>query len=189
MTKITRLCALGALTLGLAACGRPSIDDHAGQGPELEVEEFLSGSLTAHGIFQDLFGDVRRSFVVEIDGQWDAAAQTLTLNEDFVYEDGSTENRVWILTKTGDETWEATTEAALGVAEGVESGNAFNFSYTLDFVTGDGGSLRASVDDYLFQIDDQHMVNIGYVSKWGFDIGTVSIFFRRAEPLGAASGG
>lgn len=178
MRKIKYLAA--ALAMTLAACGGPDLADHAEQGPELELEQFLVGELTAHGVFQDRFGTVRRSFVVDILGEWDG--ETLTLTEDFIYEDGTTEQRIWRLTQTSDETWTGTAEGVVGEASGEESGNAFNWRYTIDLKTPDG-ELRASFDDWLWQIDDQVMVNRAYVTKFGIEIGQLSIFFRRKEPL------
>ena len=114
------ILALLAAT-ALAACsGAPSRDDPKLSDRELNLEEFFSGRSVAHGQFQDRFGTVRRRFVVEIDGDWDG--ETLTLTEDFVYEDGATERRVWRLRKTGpvtaDQTWEGTAAGVQGVATG-----------------------------------------------------------------------
>ena len=66
------------------------------------------------GQFQDIFGQVRRQFTVKIKGDWNGT--TLKLVEDFVYEDGSTEQRVWTLHKTGATTWEGTAPGVIGVA-------------------------------------------------------------------------
>jgi len=175
-----RLALLLALPLG-ACGGTPTLDDFAGATPELELERFLDGKLTAHGIFQDRFGDVRRSFVVDIEGTWDG--EVLTLVEDFTYEDGTTERRVWRLTQTGPESWRGTAEGVIGEATGEETGNAFNWRYTIDLPTPDG-TLRASFDDWLWQMDDRVMINRAYVTKFGVEIGQLSIFFRREEPLG-----
>ncbi|MEM1346526.1 MAG: DUF3833 domain-containing protein [Pseudomonadota bacterium] len=175
-----RLAAF-ALIAALAGCdGKPELADQLGQGPELELERFLDGRLTAHGVFQDRFGNLRRSFVVEALGEWDG--ETLTLTEDFVYEDGSTEQRIWRLYKTGEETWAGTAEGVVGEAVGEEAGNAFNWRYTIDLQTPDG-PLRASFDDWIWALDDRVLVNRAYVSKFGVEIGQLSIFFRREEPL------
>jgi len=177
---MTRLTLALLVPLWLAACGTPSLDDHRGAEPELELERFLDGRLTAHGIFQDRFGDLRRSFVVDVVGEWDG--ETLTLTEDFVYEDGTTERRVWELQQTGPESWRGSAEGVIGEATGEEAGNAFNWRYTIDLPTPDG-PLRASFDDWLWRLDDRVMVNRAYVTKYGIEIGQLSIFFRREEPL------
>ena len=55
--------------------------------------------MLAKGQFQDVFGTVRRRFDVVVTGTWDG--ETLKLVEDFDYEDGTTEQRIWRLKKTG----------------------------------------------------------------------------------------
>jgi len=182
MRRLARRAAPLAL-LALGACsGTPELADFDGATPELELERFLDGRLSAHGVFQDRFGDLRRSFVVDVEGDWDG--ETLTLRENFVYEDGSTETRTWELVKTGPESWEGTAEGVVGTATGEENGNAFNWRYTIDLDTPDG-TLRASFDDWLWRLDDRVIVNRAYVSKYGVEIGTLSIFFRRETPLDA----
>jgi hypothetical protein len=130
MTRILRPAVL-LLALGLAACtGKPSLDDPPLSDRELNLEEFFVGRTVARGQFQDVFGTVRRRFDVEIEGTWDG--ERLRLVEDFVYEDGSTERRVWTLRKTGPETWEGTAPGVIGRATGEERGDAFNWRYTID---------------------------------------------------------
>ena len=62
---------------------------------QLNLEEFFDGQLVAYGQFKDVLGNVSRRFVVDIQGTWDG--ETLTLVEDFVYEDDSTEQRDKVL--------------------------------------------------------------------------------------------
>jgi len=50
------------------------------------------------------------------------------------------------------------------------------------------GTLRATFDDWIWRLDDRVMVNRAYVTKWGIEIGTLSIFFRREEPLPPGEG-
>jgi hypothetical protein len=53
----------------LAACtGKPSFDDASLSDQKLNIEEFFDGELVAYGQFQDVLGTVRRSFVVNIQG-------------------------------------------------------------------------------------------------------------------------
>ena len=169
------LAALGLLLL--AACaGRPDLADHAGAGPPMALEEYFDGPLTAHGVFQDRFGTVRRKFAVAVEGDWDG--ETLTLDERFTYEDGSTERRVWRLRKTGPTTWEGTAEGVVGVARGETSGDAFTWAYTIDLATPDG-PLRVSIEDWIWRIDDRVALNRAYVERFGVEIGQLLIAFRR----------
>jgi hypothetical protein len=168
---------IGAL-LVLAACtGRPSPEATLG-GPKLDLEEYFDGRLVAHGQFQDLFGEVRRRFSVDIVGEWDG--ETLTLTEDFLYEDGSTERRVWTLVKTGPDTWTGTAPGVIGEATGIERNETFNWRYRIDLPVPDG-VLRVDFDDWMWRLDETRVLNRAYMTRWGVDIGEVIIFFQKIE--------
>lgn len=175
--------ALAVLSLlALTACvGRPSLEDASLSTRQLELEEFFDGTLTAHGQFQDVLGTVRRQFVVTIKGDWDGSR--LKLIEDFVYEDGSTEQRVWTLRKTGDETWEGTAPGVIGVAKGVEKGDRFNWKYTIDLpvpaADGPARTVRVSFDDWMWQLSDDRLFNRAYMRRAGITLGDVSIYFEK----------
>jgi len=113
--------------------------------------------------------------------------QTLRLVEDFVYEDGSTEQRVWTLVKTGpiqaDQTWQGTAPGVIGVATGEENGNRFNWRYEIDLpvpaADGTADTLRVTFDDWMWQLTDDRLFNRAYMKRFGFDIGDVSISFEK----------
>lgn len=165
------------LFFGLAACsGRPALDDPALSERELNLEEFFAGHTRAYGQFQDVFGTVRRRFEVDITGTWDGAR--LTLVEDFVYEDASTEQRIWTLTKTGAETWEGTAPGVQGVATGEERGDTFNWQYTIDLPVPDG-TLRVTFDDWMWLLSEDRLLNRAYMYRFGVYIGDVIITFEK----------
>jgi hypothetical protein len=166
----------------LAACtGKPSFDDPSLSDRKLNLEEFFDGELVAHGQFQDILGTVRRSFVVEITGDWDGT--TLRLNERFVYEDGSTEVRDWTLTKTGDDSWTGTAPGVVGQAVGVEQDNRFNWRYTIDLpvpaADGTAETVRVTFDDWMWLLAEDRLFNRAYMQRYGVDIGDVSISFEK----------
>jgi hypothetical protein len=166
----------------LAACGnRPSLDDPILSDRELNLEEFFDGRLVARGQFQDRFGTVRRRFDVDIEGDWDG--HRLRLVEDFVYEDGAVERRVWTLVKTGEQTWQGTAPGVIGVATGEERGDTFNWRYTIDLPipSADGSveTLRVRFDDWMWQLGDNTLLNRAYVERFGIEIGEVIIAFEK----------
>ena len=166
----------------LAACtGKPSFDDPALSDRKLNLEEFFDGELVAYGQFQDILGTVRRSFVVEITGNWDG--ERLLLTEDFLYEDGSTEQRVWTLTKTGPDSWEGTAPGVIGVARGVEQDNRFNWAYEIDLpvpvADGSSETIRVTFDDWMWLMSEDRLFNRAYIQRYGVDIGDVAISFEK----------
>ncbi|MCR9127710.1 MAG: DUF3833 domain-containing protein [Rhodobacteraceae bacterium] len=166
-----------AVFAALAGCtGKPALDDPGLSAAQLDLETFFEGRTVAHGQFQDAFGTVRRRFDVEIEGTWDG--ETLRLVEDFSYADGSTEQRVWSLRKTGEQTWQGTADGVLGVARGEERGDTFNWRYTIDLPVPDG-TLRVTFDDWMWLLNDRRLLNRAYMKRFGIDIGEVIIIFEK----------
>ncbi|MEM8958881.1 MAG: DUF3833 domain-containing protein [Pseudomonadota bacterium] len=170
------------LMLILAGCaGRPSLDDASLSDRQLRLEEFFAGESVAYGQFQDVFGTVRRRFDVDVEGTWDG--QTLRLVEDFVYEDGATEQRIWTLVKTGDRTWRGTAPGVIGEATGEERGDTFNWQYRIDLpipsATGETETLRVRFDDWMWLVGEDRLLNRAYVFRSGVYIGDVVIWFEK----------
>jgi hypothetical protein len=170
------LLLLGSVALLSGCVGKPSLEDPALSTRDFELQEFFEGRVTAKGQFQDIFGTVRRRFDVEIEGTWDG--ETLRLVEDFIYEDGSTEQRVWTLRQTGPETWEGTAPGVIGVATGEERGDTFNWKYEIDLPVPDG-TLRVTFDDWMWDLGDGRVLNRAYMKRFGLDIGEVLIAFEK----------
>lgn len=166
----------------LAGCvGKPSLTDTSLSTRQLNIEQFFDGDLVAYGQFQDVLGTVRRQFTVKIKGDWNG--KRLKLVEDFVYEDGSTEQRVWTLVKTGAQTWAGTAPGVIGQAVGVEQGDRFNWRYTIDLpvpaADGPATTVRVTFDDWIWLQSDSRAFNRAYMKRYGLAIGDVSISFEK----------
>ncbi len=172
-----RLAALLAVIIVAGCVGKPALEDQKLSSRDFNLEEYFDGRVVAKGQFQDVFGTVRRRFDVVIDGTWDG--ETLRLVEDFTYEDGSEEQRIWTLQKTGPETWRGSAPGVIGDAVGEERGDSFNWKYRIDLPVPDG-TLRVRFDDWMWLIDDRTVLNRAYMKKFGADIGEVIIFFEKA---------
>jgi len=167
-----------AVLLMLAACtGKPALDDPNLSTRNLNLEEFFQVDLVAYGQFQDVLGEVRRRFEVKINGTWDG--ETLRLVEDFVYEDGSTEQRIWLLEKLDEQRWQGTADGVIGIATGEERGDVFNWAYTIDLPVEQGETLRVSFDDWMWLLSDDRLLNRAYMKRFGVTIGEVIIYFER----------
>ena len=169
-----------AVLIGISGCSNMKPEDFAGSEPTLLIEEYFAGRTKAWGIFQDRFGRLRRQFEVEIDGTWDG--ETLTLVEDFLYDDGETEQRIWRITKRGEHAYEGRAEGVIGVANGLAYGNALNWTYQFALKVEDD-TWNVTFDDWLFLQSDDVLINRAEVTKFGFKLGEVTLVFRKiAEP-------
>ncbi|WP_298851623.1 DUF3833 family protein [uncultured Ruegeria sp.] len=168
--------AVASLALLAACSSKPRVSKTFLSDRKLNLEEFFEGKTVAYGQFQDVLGNIPRRFTVDIDGTWDG--KTLTLVEDFVYDDGATEQRVWSLTKTGEDTWTGTAPGVLGTASGIERGDTFNWKYKIDLPIKEG-TMRVNFDDWMWLLDDDRLLNRAYVSRYGLRLGEVILFFEK----------
>lgn len=152
--------------------------DFATAQPKLVLEEYFAGKTRAWGLFEDRFGTVRRQFTVDIDGDWNG--ERLVLDEAFLYSDGETDRRVWTIRKTTDGQYIGEAGDVVGQAAGESAGNALNWAYTMDLKVGDG-TLRVRFNDWMFLQPDNVIINRARVTKWGVEIGQVTLFFRKVD--------
>lgn len=146
--------------------------------PQLAIEEFFEGQVEAWGLFVDRFGDLRRQFKVDLRGDWDG--RLLTLSEDFFYADGETQRRQWHILKKDGGRYEGRAHDVFGVAHGKVAGNAFNWTYDLNLRMF-GHDVRVHVDDWMFLQPGGVLINRAKISKFGFELGTLEIFFRHVD--------
>ena len=164
----------------LSACSGMKPEQFADGEPKLVLEEYFDGKVYAWGIFEDRFGQVKRQFQVDIDSRWDG--KQLVLDEAFLFDDGERSRRVWTITKHSNERYSGTAADVVGEAEGIASGNALNWRYQMMLKVGDG-EWQVSFDDWMFLQPGGVMVNRAVVSKWGIELGQVTLFFARAEAM------
>ncbi len=177
--RLTRLFASAVAfpaTAVMSACISPSLSDFQEAPRELILEEYFDGEITAYGIFEDRFNKLRRAFKVNIVGTVDG--KILTLNEDFIYDDGEESTRVWTIEILGDGRYRGTAGDVPGYAEGRVVGNAFNWRYRVDLKV-DDSTWNVGFDDWMYLLDDGVLMNRAYVSRFGVLIGEVTISFDK----------
>lgn len=152
------------------------VEQFEGNAPRFAPEIYFNGRVRAWGIFEDRFGKLRRQFAVTINGEWDG--RTLTLTEDFAYADGEIERRVWTINRIDPHTYSATADSIVGTASGKTFGNVIEWRYVFALTVG-RRQWHVQFDDWMFQQDDDVVINRARVSKWGFEIGSTTIFFQR----------
>ena len=144
--------------------------------PKLVLEEYFNGKTEAWGMFHDRFGNLKRTFKVDIIGT--LTEDELTLDERFLYDDGEKERRVWKIKLLGNNKYSGTADDVIGEASGVASGNALNWRYKLDLKVKDT-NIKVDFDDWMFLQDKGVLMNRAEVKKWGLNIGIVTITFLK----------
>jgi hypothetical protein len=170
-----------SISLVLLLCGcSASLDDYQTSKPKFGLQTYFNGELTAWGIVQDYSGKLTRRFCVDIIGTWQGNEGQL--HETFYYADGEQQIRVWQLSIADDGTVSGSADDVVGIASGSSSGASFNWQYTLTVPIGDS-QYDFAVDDWMFQLDEQRMMNRSYMKKLGVTVAEISIFFDKTAPL------
>ena len=170
------IAATASTPLWLSACASQSLEGYAQERPVLDLARYFNGVVDAHGIFQDRSGQIVRRFTVVMDCRWEGDQGVL--DEAFSYSDGSTQRRVWRLTKHADGRYTGRADDVVGEAEGQESGNAFRWNYTLRLPV-DGKEYDVQFDDWMFLVDERVMLNRATMSKFGITLGEVLLSFTK----------
>ena len=175
-TRRHALLTLLAGTAVLTGCASPQVTDYAQERPLLELDRYFTGRVLAHGVFQKRNGAVARRFTVVMDCHWEGNQGVL--DEAFTYSDGTTERRIWRLTKHTDGRYTGTAGDVVGEAQGQTSGNAFRWNYTLRLPV-DGKEYEVQFDDWMFLVDDRVLLNRATMSKFGVTLGEVLLSFTK----------
>ncbi len=158
----------------LSNCRDMSPEEYKNTEPKIKIEEYFLGNVNAWGIFQDRSGKVKRQFTAKMNGSFDG--QDFILNEDFSWNDGEEQQRRWTIKKTGDHNYEGTAADVVGVAKGVSYGSAFKFEYNL-LIPFKNKKIKVRFDDWIFKQDDKVAINRAIVTKFGFKVGELTVFF------------
>lgn len=171
-----RVFLLVGVALLHAGCAGQQVADYASAKPKLDLAEYFNGTIDAWGMFQNRSGQVQKQFHVRIDATW--KGDIGTLDEYFEYADGTTQRRVWTVTKHGQGRYTGRAADVVGEAQGEAAGNALRWRYTLALPV-DGTVWHVAFDDWLYLLDDRTLLNRSVMSKFGFELGEVTLVFRK----------
>lgn len=176
MKRRLLLAAATGSALMLGGCASQSIDQYRTEKPELDLKQYFNGTLDAYGVFTDRSGAVVKRFTVVMNCSWQGNEGVL--DEDFTYSDGTTQKRVWRLTKLPDGKYTGTAGDVIGTAQGQARGNAFYWTYTLSLPV-DGNVYEVRFDDWMYLMTDKVMLNKATMSKFGVKLGEVTLSFTK----------
>lgn len=171
-----KISTIFSLILLLTSCAAPDVTHYAKVQPKLDLIKYFVGTTDAWGIFQQRNGEVVKRFHVEIIGT--QQGEKLILDENFAYDDGTKQQRVWTLIKSSDGLWHGTAADVVGEAIGQVAGNALHWQYTL-LLPVDSETYQMRFDDWMYLMDDQSMINRASMSKFGVEFGQVTLFFKK----------
>jgi len=170
----------GFVLLFLSGCSAIDMKAYRDNQPQLDLFEYFSGETQGWGIVQNRKGELTRQFVVDIHGTINDKGQ-LILEEDFIWNDGEETTRTWLLTKDDQHSFSGTAQDVVDRASGVLYGNVLNWKYRL-LLNVDGTDWQVTFDDWMFQVSDELLLNRAVMSKFGIQLGEVTIVFKKPTP-------
>jgi hypothetical protein len=162
-----------------SGCAGPRLEDFTGSEPAFALQDFFDGELSAHGIVRDRAGRVTRSFNATINASRDGDATVL--DEAFLFSDGERQRRVWRIEPTAEPgRYSASAGDVIGPARLESRGSALRLRYVLR-VPYRGSELDLSVDDWMYRVSENVVINVSTLRKWGVRVGSIELAIVR-EP-------
>jgi len=165
----------------ISGCSSTQVSDYRDNNPVFEPVWF-DGDMTAHGIVKNRSGKVIRRFNVTMNGSWQQSEDGLnigTLVEDFVFDDGGRQQRIWTFEQLSDKQY-------LASANDVEkprllkyAGNSLFLNYRLQ-VALKSRSIILNVEDRMYLINDRVLLNESVLTKWGFRVGDIQLVMLKS---------
>ncbi len=169
---------LAVIMATLVGCSPVTVTDYAGLEPKLDPVSFFDGPLTAHGVVKDRSGRVIRSFNAVIEASWEQGVGTLV--EDFVFDDGEQQQRIWTLTPDPEGGYVGTAGDVVGPGQMQFAGNSIFLEYVLR-VPYSGSTVDVAVDDRMYLVAPDVLVNESVMTKFGFRVGTILLVIVRGD--------
>ncbi len=167
---------MAVMLVTLMACSQVHVTDYNDMQPELDIEAFFNGELTAHGVVKDRSGKVIRHFSADIAASWEGGVGTLV--EDFVFDDGETQQRIWVLTPTGNGNFTGTAGDVVGTGKLQQAGNSLFLDYVLRLAYKDG-EIDVHVDDRMYLVSPDVLINESVLNKFVFRVGSLLLVITR----------
>lgn len=161
----------------LYGCGTTPVD-YKNTSPEFDLKDFFTGELKGWGYVKNYQGKVTKRFVVDLTGTWENNKGVLY--ELFTYQDGSTQERTWYLTKQENNINTGTASDVVGEAKGTQEGFAFKWNYDLLFES-EGKQIQVHLQDWIYQIDENAVISQAAIKKFGIKVGEVIVFILKEE--------
>lgn len=167
---------IGTVAVLANSCSSVSVQDYAQSQPTLSLPEFFQGNLTAHGVVKNFRGRVTRRFNADITAYWRDG--TGTLEEDFVFDNGDVERRVWNLEPTDSGGYIGTAGDVVGEGKVTLAGNSAFLDYVLR-VPYNGTTIDVRVDDRMYLVSPTILINESRMSKFGIKVGEILLVIEK----------
>ena len=145
--------------------------------PILDLRKFFNGKVKGWGIAYDFFSRTKFRFLLDLEGQWEGEKGTLT--DYFTFTNGLKKQRTWTIEFMDEHRYKATAPDVIGEGQGTQQGNTAHSRYHLILPGKNGKKADFYVDDWLYMIDENTIMNRVKFRKWGLVVSELHIAFSK----------
>ncbi|MEP2640902.1 DUF3833 domain-containing protein [Roseobacter sp.] len=176
--------ALGALVLcwvlgRMTGFVAQTPEDYEDGTPDFDVRAHLNGPMLCEGVIYGPLGRVSSRFVADFDCTWDG--NTGVIDEHFVYDDGSTQDRKWHLQVTDTGALAATADDVVGQGAGRQTGPAVMLTYKIRLPDNAGGHVLKTLD-WMYLTPNGTIMNRSQFRKFGIKVAELIATIRPKDP-------
>jgi hypothetical protein len=169
--------ALITLCFLFNGCRSLAPESFAGGAPRFEPEKYFEGPTRSWGVMESRSGKPKSRFETEMMGRREGS--DLVITQDFTFEDGRKQQRVWRLRRIDDHRYEATANDVVGVSVGQAFGNTFHWEYTLAVRPGNP-LANVHLEHWMYlAADGDTMINRVLIRKLGVTLAETTEHFHR----------
>jgi hypothetical protein len=162
--------------MSLFSCSIKTPKFYQNNSPKFDIRKYFSGKLEAYGVVKDWRGKINRRFHATMNGKW--RGNEGVLEEHFLFDDGEKQSRIWKIKVLDDNNFIASAGDVIGEAKGEQYGNSLRMDYILRTPVGKK-VYNLSIEDWIYLIDEKHVINESKIKKFGLTIGYLTIGFNK----------
>lgn len=165
---------LAAMTL--AGCNDiPVATDEPGQA--ISLVDAFAGRAHASGLYRVKHVWTERRFRENLAGRLDA--NTLTLTQDYQYDDGFRNRLTWVFRRSGANSWTGRRDDSVEDARITETGRDIRMTYLVDLRTSSGVE-RLGFNELIYRRNDGRIISEAVVLSEGFPVANQRVEIYRS---------
>jgi hypothetical protein len=176
-TPLTFSAAVLFLCVFLSGCASLTPQDFSAAVPRFEPDKFFEGPVQSWGVIETRSGSPKSRVRANLNGRREADHVIIT--QDFTFEDGHKQQRVWTIRRIDEHRYEAAADDVIGPAVGYAFGNAFHWEYTLQ-TNPKNAFTRVRMEHWMYLLGDgETMLNRVVIRKFGVTLAQTTEYFHR----------
>ena len=148
-------------------------------GPVFDLVAFFDGHTKSWGVIESRSGVPTEPIVTDSHGQSDGTDR-LRIVQHLSFQDGTTQERDWILWRSGHDQLKATANDMVGTAEGEANGRMFHWQWVLARSPGNP-LMNVTMQQWMYRMEDGSVTIRTTVSKLGFIVAEITEQFTHLE--------